>query len=139
MFRLFTYIGLEIGFTQTQYPILESISSLELCAQIESGLIASDLMEISLEIILTADGTAGSKCIHVDKIYSNVYITAKISGSCYLHDVCFLSCTPMTIPCIIVVFATVFIPLRYHYNNVKHSNNTNGHICTYYIYTINFL
>ena len=58
---MFDLIGLEIGFTQTQYAILESVSSFELCAQIESGLIAPDLMDISLEIFLTAGGNADSK------------------------------------------------------------------------------
>ena len=53
--------GLEIGFTQAQYPILESVRSFELCAQIESGLIAPELMEISLDIFLPAGGTAESK------------------------------------------------------------------------------
>lgn len=44
-----------------QYRIPENVSSLDLCAQIESGLIAPDLMDISLEIFLTAGGTAESK------------------------------------------------------------------------------
>ena len=57
---MFDFIGLEIGFTQTQYSVLESVGSFELCTRIESGLIAPDLMEISLEIFLTAEGTAES-------------------------------------------------------------------------------
>ena len=57
---MFDFIGLEIGFTQTQYSVLESFGSLELCTRIESGLIAPDLMEISLDIFLTAEGTAES-------------------------------------------------------------------------------
>ena len=51
--------GLEIGFTQVQYPILENIRSFELCTQIDSGVIDPDLMEISLDIIITA-GTVES-------------------------------------------------------------------------------
>ena len=41
-----------MGFTQSQYPVQESFGSFEICTQIESGVIAPELMEISLEVIL---------------------------------------------------------------------------------------
>ena len=46
----FTELGL--GFTQSRYPVQENVRSFALCTQIESGVIAPELMQITLMVIL---------------------------------------------------------------------------------------
>ena len=57
-----SFVGLGIGFTQMQHPIREDVSSFKLCTQIDSGTIDPDLMDISLDIILTGGTADGKYC-----------------------------------------------------------------------------